>query len=73
MKRHTKFTSQEQEQRSEIKAQPTSAREFTSPEEMLRHDAIHTIVPTRVVERLDRSIQNEPKPCRSWWQRLFGQ
>ena len=71
--KQTKLTSQEQEQLAEVKSQKTSAREFTSMEELLRHDASQTIVPSRVAERLDRSIQNEPKPTRSWWQRLFGQ
>ena len=71
--KQTKLTSQEQEQLAEVKSQQTSVREFASVEELLRHDASQTTVPTRVTERLDRSIQNEPKPRRSWWQRLFGQ
>ena len=73
MKHHTKLTSQEQEQLGEVKTHQTSAREFSSVEELLRHDAGQTTVPSRVAERLGHSIKNEPAPSRSWWKRLFGQ
>jgi hypothetical protein len=72
MKRQTKLTSQEQEQLSETKSQQTSAREFASAEEMLREDASQTVVPPAIAERLSQSIQNEPRPERSWWKRLLG-
>lgn len=72
MKRQTKLTSQEQAQLSETKSQQMSAREFASAEELLRHDASQTTVPPAVAERLSQSIQKEPKPERSWWQRLLG-
>ena len=71
MKRQVKHTSQEQEQLSEVNAQQTSAREFASTEELLRHDASHITVPPEIAERLARSIQNEPKPARSWWRRFL--
>lgn len=71
MKRQTKLTSQEQEQLSEVKSQQTSAREFASAEELLRHDASQTSVPPAIAERLSQSIQKEPKPERSWWRRLM--
>jgi len=71
MKRQTKLTSQEQEQLTEVKAQQTSAREFASVEEVLRHDASQTVVPPGVAERLARSVQNVPPPERTWWQRVF--
>ena len=71
MKRQTKLTSQEQEQLAETKSQQTPAREFASAEELLRHDARQTTVPPAVAERLSQSIQNEPKPERSWWRRLM--
>jgi hypothetical protein len=71
MKRQTKLTSQEQEQLTEVKAKQTSAREFASVEEVLRHDASQTVVPPGVAERLARSVQNVPPPERSWWQRVF--
>ena len=72
MKRQTKHTSQEQEQVSEANAQQTSAREFASTEELLRHDVSQTTVPPQIAERLARSIQNEPKPPGSWWRRFLN-
>ena len=69
MKHESKQRAQEQEQLAEIKSQQTSAREFTSVEEVLRHDASQTAVPPGIAERLARSVQNVPPPERSWWQR----
>ena len=73
MKRHTKLTSQAQEQAqlAELNLQQTSAREFASAEELLRHDAGQTTVPPAIAERLSQSIQKEPKPAPSWWRRLL--
>jgi hypothetical protein len=71
MKRQTKHTSQEQEQLSKVESQQNSALEFGSTEELLRHDAGQTTVPPEIAERLARSIQNEPKPERSWWRRFL--
>lgn len=71
MKRHTKLTSQEQEQLAETKSQQTTAREFASVEEVLRHDAGQTVVPPGIAERLALSVQHVPPPERSWWQRVF--
>jgi hypothetical protein len=72
MKQKTKLTPGEQSQLSETQLKPGAAREFTSAEELLRHDAAQTIVPVAVAKRLDESIQLEPKPERSWWRRLTG-
>jgi hypothetical protein len=71
MKRQTKLTSQEQQELSEAKSQQTAAREFATPEELLRFDASQTIVPPAVGKRLNESIQQKPRPARSWWQRFF--
>jgi hypothetical protein len=71
MKRQTKLTSQEQEQLAEVNSQQTTAREFASVEEVLRHDAGQTAVPPGIAERLARSVQKVPPPERSWWQRVF--
>jgi hypothetical protein len=73
MKRQTKHTSQEQEQLAAQEKQRLVAREFSSPEELLQHDAAQTAVPPAVADRLAQSLQNEPKPERSWWRRMFGQ
>ena len=72
MKQKTKLTTGEQSQLSETQLKPGATREFTSAEELLRHDAAHTVVPATVAKRLGESIQLEPKPERSWWQRLTG-
>jgi hypothetical protein len=74
MKRNTtRLNQQEREQTTQQQsAQRQTAVEFVSAEEMLRHDAAQTTVPPAVAERLQKSIDREPKPARSWWQRLFG-
>ena len=72
MKRQTKLTSQEQAQLAETKSQQTPAREFASAEELLRHEASQTTVPPAIAERLSQSLQQEPKPERSWWKRLLN-
>lgn len=69
MKHESKLTSPEQEQLAEVKSQQTSAREFASVEEVLRHDAGQTAVPPGIAERLTKSIQNLPRPPHTWWQR----
>lgn len=71
MKHESKLTSQEQEQLAEIKSSQTPPQEFTSVEEVLRHNAAQTEVPPVIAERLTKSIQNIPPPERSWWQRVF--
>jgi len=53
-------------------ARQQTAVEFASAEEMLRHEAGQTPVPPAVAERLQRSVEQGPKPSRSLWQRLFG-
>jgi hypothetical protein len=76
MNRQTKLNSQEQEQ-AQVQSgteqtQQTSAREFATPEEMLRHDALHTPVPPNVAYRLRESIGQIPPPPQAWWRRLLG-
>jgi ABC-type phosphate transport system ATPase subunit len=74
MKRQTKLTQQEQEQLATGQQQlQSSAREFASVEEMLRHDALHTPLPPTIAHRLEESIgQSPPPPGRAWWRRLLG-
>ena len=75
MKRQTKLTQQEQEQLAagQQQTQSSSAKEFASVEEMLRHDALHTPVPPTIAYRLEESIsQLPPPPGRAWWRRFFG-
>ena len=63
---------QHQEQVQNQQQQQTEAREFASVEEMLRHDAAQTQVPSGVALKLNQSIANEPKAARPWWRRLFS-
>jgi hypothetical protein len=74
MKRQNKLTPQEQEQQA-LGHQQTkeSVLEFATPEELLRHDAVHTVVPPTIAHRLKESIGGTPSPTRSWWRRLLGQ
>jgi hypothetical protein len=46
-----------------------SVRAFESVESMLREDAASTPVPPAVEEKLARSVQQQPRPKRSWWNR----
>jgi len=45
---------------------------FDSVEELLRYDNLQTTPPPAIAKRLKVSLEQEPKPKRSWWQRLFG-
>ncbi len=75
MKRQTKLTSLEHEQQGVARqqTQQPSAREFASAEEMLRHDALHTPVPSAIAQRLQESLGQLQPPVRSWWRRWLGQ
>ncbi|MBI4327684.1 MAG: hypothetical protein HY674_20830 [Chloroflexi bacterium] len=66
---------QQQEQHAEVNQvqQKQAGQEFASVEEMLRLDARQNPPPPTVAKRLNDSIAREPKPRRSWWQRLFSQ
>ena len=59
-------TTEQQEQ-----TQSQAAREFMSPEEMLRFDAAQTTPPASVTDRLRQSLAAEPFPKRPWWRRWF--
>lgn len=75
MKRQSKLTPQEQQELAagQQQAQSSSAQEFGSVEEMLRHDALHTPVPPTIAHRLEESVkQLPPSSSRAWWRRFFG-
>jgi hypothetical protein len=75
MKRQTKLTQKEQEQLAaeQQQTQSSSAQEFASVEEMLRHDALHTPVPPTIAHRLEESVKDwPPSAARAWWRRLLG-
>ena len=69
MKQESKQRSQEQ--LANAASQQTNEREFATAEELLRHDAEQTQVPPVIAERLTKSIQNLPRPSRTWWERLL--
>ena len=62
---------QKQETIGQTGAQET-ARAFSSVEEMLREDAATNGPPPALAHRVADSIAGEPKPARSWWQRIFS-
>jgi len=68
--RHTQkqeSTSEHQHQQQ----QKSEAKEFSSVEELLRHDAAELVVPAGVATKLNQSIANAPKP-KTWWQQFFS-
>lgn len=76
MKQHTKLESQQrQEQAAEQQqTQTPQAREFATPEELLRYDAAQTPVPPGIAQKLQQSLDALPKPDSkpAWWKRLLG-
>jgi hypothetical protein len=46
--------------------------EFANPEELLRHDALHTPVPPSIARRLKESLGPLPPPSSPWWRKFFG-
>jgi hypothetical protein len=68
--RHThKQESQHQHEEQHV----SQGKEFSSVEELLRHDADQVAVPAGLAVKLNESIANSPKPEQpSWWRRIFG-
>ena len=52
--------------------QKQAVREFGSVEELLRHDAAQTRVPSELAARVRDSVAREPAPQTGWWRRLLG-
>ena len=48
-----------------------TAREFATPEELLRHDASQVTPPPEIAARLGDTIRRETPPD-PWWKRIFG-
>ena len=65
-------TDEQQLAAAQEQTQQSAAHEFATPEEMLRHDALHTPMPPAIAHRLQESIGQLPPPRRSWWRRLLG-
>jgi hypothetical protein len=64
---------EQQQAISAQQAQQQSGHDFSSVEEMLRHDALHTPVPPAIAHRLQESVSQLPPPARrGWWRRIFG-
>jgi len=73
MERKPSKLRQEQKQESiEQTGARETARAFSSVEEMLREDAATNGPPPALAHRVADSIAREPKPARSWWQRIFS-
>ena len=70
---HQLQQNQEQTVSQEKATTNQSALEFATAEESIRHDAGQTPLPPAIVERLRKSIEQEPpKPAGSWWRRFLG-
>ena len=52
--------------------QQQTAREFASPEELIRHDAAQVQPPVAIITRLKDSLAQDSPPRRSWWRRWFS-
>jgi len=74
MKQQNQFSTSSQAEQMPLtqETQQQSTREFGSPEEMLRHDALHTPVPPAIGHRLQESIGRAAPSKPSWWRKLFG-
>ncbi len=72
MKRQSKLTPRDEQHLSEKLSQHHAAREFSSVEEMLRHDAMHTPVPPEIAPRLQKSTGSAPSSKPGWLRRFFG-
>ena len=72
MKRQSKLTPREEQHLSEQLSQQQAGRDFSSVEEMLRHDALRTPVPPSIAGRLQKSIGATPSSKPGWLRRFFG-
>jgi hypothetical protein len=76
MKPNSSKLKHQEEQHAETQKQQTSqqqgVQEFATVDDLLRHDASQVSPPPELAERLGQSVAKEPKPPRSWWQRIFG-
>ena len=74
MKQQNQFNSDhEQESSAQHQSAQNTVQEFSTVEELLRHDAAQTSVPAGLAERLQKSSADFPRPNRSCWQRFGGQ
>jgi len=67
-----KLQQQQKQETTQHAGAQQATREFSSPEELLRHDAEQIEVPRALANRVAESIAREPRPARSWWRRLFS-
>ena len=71
-KLNSRETDEQQAAASTHQSQQSAGLDFATPEEMLRHDALHTAMPPNLPYRLRDSLGGTPSPRGSWWKRLFG-
>jgi len=66
-------TGEQEQATAQQQSEQAVAREFATPEEMIRHDRTHTPVPPAVGRRLKESVAElEPETAQPWWRRIFG-
>ena len=61
----------EQEQTVTQQSAHTTGLEFSTVEDLLRHDSDMNPVPAEVADRVNASISAEPKPKKPWYKTLF--
>ena len=74
MKQQNKFGPQQNQQlAAQQNAAQNAVQEFSTVEDLLRHDTAQTVPPAVIAQRLQKSSAEIPRPGRSWWKKLFGQ
>ena len=71
MKHESRFRQNQQQNLDQQQTTRPAVSEFSSVEEMLRHDAMHTPVPPNIAFRLQKSVEGMPRAAKPWWRRLF--
>lgn len=72
MKYHSKLWQDQKKNGQQTAAANSQARDFASPEELLRFDAARTLVPPELGERLKESARHIAPPAQPWWKKWFG-
>lgn len=72
MKHRTELNHGQKAAQEQMLRASNGALEFSSPEEMLRHDSQGIAVPEEIARRLHASTAHLPPPAKSWWRKLLG-
>ena len=67
----SRFRSREEQHGNAQEKMTGQPLEFNSAEELIRHDAAHTVVPPVVASRLKKSLATGSSGKISWWKKIF--